>query len=240
MAVSIANLTQGSDEDGGSGSSTASVSPSADKLQLLTVGSRTGITADPNQPTVTGNGLTWVAVNTTVYDNSSSSRRRVTVFRAMGASPSAGAIAIDFGGQNQTNVTWILDEFTGMDTTGTNGSGAVVQSAVNQDVDGGVLTLTVTLAAFGDAGNATFGAFSVDNGSATTAAGAGGFALSGDIASSTGIKTSSEFRNDNDTSVSMDWSGVVDVIVGGVAIEIKVAAVVSSDFLPRLNLMGVG
>ncbi len=125
MAVAISNLTTGSDSDGGSGSTTASVAPSAYSLILLTVMSRTGITVNPNQPTVTGNGLTWVAIGSTVFDSTSSSRRRVTLFRALGAGPTSGAITIDFGGQAQTDVTWVVDEASGVDTSGTNGSGAI-------------------------------------------------------------------------------------------------------------------
>ena len=172
MAVSIANKTSGLDEDGGSSSTTASTTPASNKLQLLLVASRTGITANPNQPTATGNSLTWVAIASVIYDSTSSSRRRVTLFRALGASPTAGAITIDFNGQNQTDVVWILDEATGMDTSGTNGSGAIVQSATNVDEGGSATALTVTLAAFGSVDNGTYGGFGWD-GDPTATAGTG-------------------------------------------------------------------
>lgn len=221
MAISATNLTSGSDTDGNSTASTASVSPSSNKLQLLSVSSRTGITADPNQPTATGNGLTWVVVNSIVYDTTSSSRRRITVLRAMGASPSSGAIAIDFGGQNQTAVDWVLDEYTGMDTSGTNGSGAIVQSATNKDESGTATSLTVTLSAFGSTANATYGTFSADV-SGTYVAGTG-FIISAQLnASTTDLSIATEFRNDNDTTVNItDASGWGSV--GGIAVEIKIA-----------------
>ena len=238
MAVAISNLTTGSDTDGNSTATTASVSPAGDNLLLLTVASRTGISTNPNQPTVTGNGLTWVAEKTTVYDDSSSSRRRITVFRAMGASPSTGAITIDFGGQNQTTAIWSLDQLSGTDTTGTNGSGAIVQSVANQDTTGTGASLTVTLAAFGSANNATFGGFGNGNGTNTSTAGTG-FTKSGDVTDSADIRLTTEFVASNDTSVDMSWSGASEV--GGVGIEIKAfVATVVSTIAPQRLTMGVG
>lgn len=217
--MTISNLTSGGDLDGGSSSSTASIAPTANRLILLTVSSRTGITANPNQPTVTGNGLTWVAINSIVYDTTSSSRRRVTLFRAMGAAPSAGAVAIDFGGQAQTDVGWSVDQSSsGVDISGTNGSGAIVQSATNKDEAGGT-SLTVTLAAFGNSGNATFGAFAIGDFGITPTVGSG-FTMLGqsNIGSGNGVDCFTEYKSTNDTSVDMDF-GVA--LSGGIAIEIK-------------------
>ena len=73
---------------------TASHTPAPNTLQLLEVVARTNISVDTVQPTVTGNGLTWVLVNDIVYDTTSSSRKRLSVFRAMGSSPSTGACTI--------------------------------------------------------------------------------------------------------------------------------------------------
>lgn len=226
MAVAVTNILGGTDEDGNSSSTTASFTPSANKLQFLTVGSRTGITADPNQPTVTGDGLTWVVVNSVVYDTTSASRRRQTVFRALGASPSTGSLTIDFGGQNQTDVVWILDEASGMDTTGTNGSGAVVQSVTNKDETGTATSLTVTLAAFGSADNATYGSFGWDGSTSTGTQGSGFTLLKTQNDTGTDISSLTEFKNTNDTSVDATFSPAVGV-VGGIAIEIKAATVAS-------------
>lgn len=220
MAISVANLTSGQDTDGGSGSTTASVSPSSNKLLLLTIASRTGITANPNIPTATSTGLTWEQVNTIVFDSSSSSRRRVTVLRALAASPSAGAIAIDFGGQNQSDVGWSLEEFTGMDISGTNGSGAIVQSATNSDESGSATSITVTLAAFGSVDNATFGAFGTDEVISLTE-GSGFTLLAKDNGTTTPIGYLTEFKSTNDTSV--DMTSGAGMLVGGIGVEIKAA-----------------
>ncbi len=199
---------------------TASQSPTADTLQLLTVTSRTGITADPNQPTVTGNGLTWVAVNTTVYDIAGSSRKRVTLFRAMGASPSAGAITVDFGGQTQSDITVILDEASGTDTTGSDGAGAIVQSAVNQDTTASSSTLTVTLAAFASGTNTCYAAMAASGGTAATLK--AGFTLAGtNVGAGNQVATVTEYKLTSDTTPSVTWTSGGEL--GGLAVEIKEA-----------------
>lgn len=234
MAIACTNLTTGADIDGGSSSTSASISPGANRLVLATIDQRTGITADPNQPTATGNGLTWVVVNSIVYDTSSSSRKRVTVLRAMGASPSAGAVTFDFGGQNNTDVHWTIEECTGMDTSGTNGSGAIVQSVTAKDETGSASSLTVTLAGFGSADNATFGGFGVST--ETGYAVGSGFTLKGTSNTFAGSsRVISEFRSDNDTSVDITMTGS---LVGGVAIEVK-AAVAGATIRNHMSLLGV-
>lgn len=221
MAIVATNLTTGGDADGNSTASTASITPSANKLILLTVVSKTAITTDPNQPTASGNGLTWVVINSVVYDTTSSSRRRVTCLRAMGASPSSGALAIDFGGQNQTNVDWVIDELSDTDTSGTNGSGAIVQTALASDGTNTVSTITATLAAFGSTNNATYGSIGAGGNTFTITAGSG-FIIIGDSATTNQLRASTEFRNDNDTTVDFSMSGNQEM--GLVAIEIKAAA----------------
>lgn len=230
MAVAVANLTTGSDTDGGTSCVTASITPTANSLVLLTVTSRTGITADPSQPTVTGNGLTWVQIGSTQLDSTSASRRRVTLLRAMGPAPTAGAITIDFAGQNQTSMTWVVDECASVDTSGTNGSGAVVQSAVNQNpVDTGVTSLTVTLADFTSTANATYGGFGNGGEGAMTAG--TGFTITAQtqVASSNGA--AAEFKATNDTSVDITTP---TAFIGGIAIEIRVVSI------RTLPLLGAG
>ncbi len=227
--VSASNLISGSTTNVNS-SSTASISPSANKLELLTVSSRTDISANPNQPTVTGNGLTWVAVNSIVYDTTSTSRRRVTLFRAMGASPTSGALSIDFSGQTQTDITWSVDELSGVDTTGTSGSGAIVQSATNKDETGSATSLAITLSSFGNTANATYAGIGKDGNTSATAG--SGFTISSDVASSTNVGTSTQWKNTNDTSVDISYAS--SVLVGGIAVEIKAGT--SSSVYPNISL----
>lgn len=138
-AIACAALTSGN----GTASATAvtaSVSPSPDALVLTSVVS--SLASEPDPPSgATGNGLTWVQVATVAYHTDD---RRVTVFRAMGASPSAGAITVTWA-ESQTSFQWSVVECTGVDTSGTDGSGAVVQSTTNTAA--AATSITGTLAA---------------------------------------------------------------------------------------------
>lgn len=198
---------------------TASITPTSNYLILLSVTSRTAISANPNQPTATGNGLTWVVINSVIWDSTSSSRKRLTLLRAMGASPSTGAITIDFGGQNQTDINWSVDQVSGIDISGTNGSGAVVQSATNKDESGTAATLTVALSGFGSTDNGTFGVLSGDGTGTNTFSAGTGFSSIG--YTNGNLQLAPEWKNSNDTSVDGTFSG--NCMLGGIAIEIKAA-----------------
>src|SRR5712692_2445332 len=147
-AVTATHLTSG--QTSGTSATTASISPGANQLILAWV----GLTGDPpsaGNPTLTGNGLTWVQVGTISF---SSRPNGLYLFRAMGAAPTAGSVTINIG-TSQDFIGWTITQFSGVDTSGTNGSGAVVQSATNNGAS--VSALTVTLAAFGSPSNATAG-----------------------------------------------------------------------------------
>lgn len=218
--ISSTNITTGAISTPGTSFTTNSFTPKANKLYLISMAVRNNDNStDPLDPTITGCGLTWVNVNGTIYDNTGTSRRRITVFRALGSSPSTGTLTIDFGAVTHNNLDYSIDEFYGVDISGTNGSGAIVQSAVNQDTAGTASTLTATLGAFGSTNNATFGVFAGNNLTVTTTAGTG-FAKVGDIGGNSRLTT--EFRQDNDTSVDITFSTTCQI--GGVAIELKAAA----------------
>jgi hypothetical protein len=195
---------------------TASVTPTAARLQLLTVMSAVS-TGTPNIPTVTGCGLTWVRIGGFNF----SATHRITVFRALGLTPTAGTLTIDFasGGvsQTQTYGAWGLTEFANVDQSGTNGSGAIVQT-VSANSGAVVTTLTVTLAAFSNVNNATFGALGV-GANRTITEGAGFTQLSEIAGSSPGATLATEWKNSNDTSV--DWSWTTGSGASGVGVEIK-------------------
>lgn len=224
MAVAVANkLSSGA--SAASSAVTPSVTPVANRLYLLTVATRTAITADPNTPTATGAGLTWVQVATTLYDTTSSTRKRITMFRAMGVG-SAGALTIDFTGQTQTDIEYILDEFTGVDAGGTNGSSAIVQSNVNSDGTATIMAVTVTLAAFKGAGNATYGSSAIGQHSVYTPD-TGYSTVTQDTATTN--DAISQFNVGNDTSVVFTWADPTEI--GAIAVEIKVARLARPIFV---------
>ncbi len=219
-SASADHLFTGSASDTSS-PTTSSITMTTNDLELLTVVSRTGTSINPNQPTVTGDGLTWVVEKSVVYDTSSSSRRRVTTFRALG-SPTTGVLSISFGGQTQTDVVWSLDEFSGVDISGTNGSGAVVQSAFAFDASGSVSSLVTTLGSFSGNGNSTFGAFGWATGSPDISTAGSGFTKLGDIVdSNSNLRLTTEFKTSNDTTVDQSLS--TNSEVGGIALEIVAA-----------------
>lgn len=214
MPVTATVLTNDKSEVSGSSKTTASISPTANRLILCAVSSNHASTL-PNEPTVSGCSLTWVKI-----DSNSGGTRRITLFRALGASPTTGTLTISFGGQNQANVHWAVVECANVDTSGTNGSGAVRQSALGTG-SGTHTSTTATLAAFGNANNATFGCFEHPSGTAVTEG--SGFTELSETTTSSAITLQTEFKNSNDTSVDWTYSSTT-VVTRAIAIEIVYAA----------------
>ena len=159
-AVTQTFLTRGQMPGAANSFVTSSTSPSSDKLVLLFI-SNTTAGADTN-PTVTGNGMTWVRV---LASNDSDGNGALSVFRAMNttSTPSTGAITVTFSG-SQTRAAWTLSEFGNVDLTGTNGSGAVVQSSTLQiDTGSTSLIASTTLLAFASTNNAIYGQVYAEN-----------------------------------------------------------------------------
>lgn len=219
-AVSCSVLTQDTSTTNATSYTTASVSPTSDALILVaTMATRNAATAcaDNDVTSVAGNSLTYVHINRQCFSAAGVPTQTVELWRSLGAAPSTGTIVIGFGGNTQINGSWAVIECTGVDTSGTDGSGAIVQNAINLTEPG--TSLTVTLAAFGDAGNATLGAFGLATNQAVTPG--TGFTELAEQQNSEGHTLQVQWRNDNDTSVDASWSSVD---AGGVAVEIKAAA----------------
>lgn len=230
------SLTSDSSTTDAASYDTASITPSANALVLVAVISSK---ANPPSaaPTLSGNGLTFVEITTVTWSSIATPTRRVTLFRAMGASPSAGAITIDFGGTTQTNCLWSVVQYTTADTTGTNGSGAIVQSATNaaNSANG----LTVTLAAFGDTvNNWAYGCFS-KNDIETIDPGAGFTEFHEAAVLSPANQLQAEWKLGEDTSVDVTHTGTARNY-GGIAVEVKAAAGGAAVQRAKLALLGVG
>lgn len=221
MAVATpTNLTKGGTTTDANNFNTASVTFTANRLYILTVNTRTGISANPNQPTATGGNVTWVVPTngSEVIDTTSSSRRRLTVLCGICSSTTTGAVNIALGGQTQETAGWIIDEIA----SGFDSSGTIVQAAKNNS-QVAVTSITATLAAFGSASNATYGAFGCSNGTTNPTAGSG-FATvteNTDAGGDGNLGLETEFRADNDTTVDFTFSS--DSELGCIGIEIKAA-----------------
>jgi hypothetical protein len=153
-AVTAKELETSASSTGANQFTTGSITPTAYNLVLVWVTSTRANT--PPIPTLSGIFPTWDQVTTVTWNSISKPKTRTTLFRAMGASPTAGSITITFG-NNQQGCRWSVIQFGQVDTSGANGSGAVVQSASNA-TDGNT-TLAVILGAMRNATDATAGSF---------------------------------------------------------------------------------
>jgi hypothetical protein len=213
MAIAAAALTGSNQTVNNTSFSTASITPTANRLVLALIYNRVSA-GTASAPTLSGNGLTWVEVDSV----QTAAARRLTLFRAMGGSPSAGAVTIDCGGVTHIHCIWSIVEFSGVDTSGTNGSGAIVQSDA---INGAAATsLTVTLAAFSDVLNATYGGFMYLANEAGTTGNGGAYTQIHQVNQAENTTSViSEYLLANDTSVDASWTS--SVASYGVAVEIK-------------------
>ena len=221
MTVAFTNLGGALDNTGGSTTVTSSVTLTANRLHLLTVSSQQFNGSPAATPTCTG----WTQVATFVYYNAGGTdipSNRLTVLRQMPGSNATGTHTIDFGGTSQTEVVWAIDQSdANVETGGTNGSSAIVQSVTNS---GNGTALSATLAAFGSTDNGTFGAaVTYASGMTPWTVGTSFTALSNQAGGfTTDLSLLTEYRDVNDTSVDATASGTGDW--GMVAIEIAAAA----------------
>ena len=149
---------------------TASISPAPNALILLAVMGHRSYGASAS-PIVTGGGMTaWEEVGTVTFDPVSSPLKRVTLYLAMSASPGNGPITITFP-STVSHAQWIVSQWDGVDVSGANGAGAIVQvGSARADAASG---LAVTLAAFQSANNAAYGVFGVRSSSTAVTPGSG-------------------------------------------------------------------
>ena len=210
MALAVTQLTSGTSTTNSTTVVTSSVTPTADALVLLAVFGRVNNTPPSG---VTGNGLTWVMIDSS--STSALSLRNISLWRALGSSPSAGAITVTWVG-TQTEKAWSVFEITGVDTSGTNGSGAIVQSVKNGD-PANSNSPTLTLSAFGSANNMAVGFFHHFANEVTTPG--SGFTEIHDLQLSESAAGNQTEYKLNDTTVDASWATVSDWL--GIAVEVK-------------------
>ena len=216
--ISATNLTSGTSATDATSYATASITPTANRLVLLAVTSHIAGGVSPVEPTATGNGLTWVSISTNVTWNCN--LRRMTLFRAMGDAPTTGAITISFGSETQLFSTWSVVEFSNVDTSGTNGSGAIVQ-VVNHTWGTGFATArTETISAFSVNGNAAYG-YKQHGTNEVTTPGVGFTELNDDNLNDGGLLSGNQTQwklSDN----SIDWTWATSARSMAILAEIKV------------------
>jgi len=219
----VNKIAESTGTDGASFTTTGTLNPVANKLYLAVVTNSKTTPAIPDPVSLTGGGLTWTQVASSTH-----TALRLTVFRALSASPGAAATltASAQGGVSQTGWTIIVVELDGIDTSGVNGAGAIVQSVAG---DGGsALGGSLTLAAFGDpTNNAAFAAWEHQAAEATTPE--AGWTELADITRTTPSRgAETEWRTGQDTTPTASWATSADWV--GVAVEIKAAPGTATDY----------
>ena len=218
MAITATLLTSGSSTTDSTTFTTASISPTANRLVVIKVGSGDAGSAAVAPTSVVGAGLTFASINDQTVNNGFS---RVAVWRALSASPGSGALTITFSATMESCV-WIVEEYADVDTGGTNGSAAIVQSAKASGI--GTTSGSVTLAAFGDAvNNAVSSAWHHSNNFVVTPE-AGYTEITELNEPSWTAQLESSWKIGEDTTVTASWSAISSW--GGICFEIKASSAV--------------
>ncbi len=211
----VSSLTSGSSSVDATSYTTASVTLKAGRLYLMSVENSK---ASADVVSVISSGPTFTSRSSTQFNGTAN---RISIWSAVPTVDYTGTLVIDFGGGNtQTGACWSLDEFSGVDTSTTNG---IVQNAVGT---GNSTTPLATLGAFGNANNATFGATGQSAANAT--APGTGFTETADVTAATPAQAlETEWRVDNSTAVG---STITSNPWGICAVELKADA--SSFIIP--------
>lgn len=143
---------------------TAIVTPATNSLTTITVVSRKAA-GDPGTPWAQGCAMTWVTHDSVLI----ASNRRLTVFRSLNAVTSPDSVSIRFAA-TQTHALWSIDQFTNVDTTGSNGSGAIGNSPTA--TTGATSPSSISLSAIQNSNSVAFGAQGKD-GTGAVAPGSG-------------------------------------------------------------------
>jgi hypothetical protein len=215
-SLAFANLGASANPDIGDVSNAASYAntswaPPSAGLILAFVYSA-GVGADPNVPTMSGNGITWVPI-ATVLD--AANDQRISLFAADAAGSTTGVTTVDFGGQTQD---WCTTSFVG--ATGVDLSGGVAAAFVQAVTGNSTATsASIALAAAGDAANRPIAGFAIPAG--TGIAPRAAWTEADELPVGGVIRSESQYRPDAfETTASATWDGVSRAWVG-IAVELK-------------------
>ena len=218
---------------------TASIAPAANALVTVAVMGHNMTAASPS-PTVTGGGMAgWSLVATIAFDPVASPHKRLSVFRALSPSPGSGPLKITFAG-TQLNCQWIVSQWQGVETSGTNGSNAIARSGSARGDNVG--SLVVALAGFADANDVAYGVFGVRNSAASITPGAGFTEIAELASGETPPSDLQAERKAGDNTIDARWA---KVNAGALGLEIRAAAptvipVASVDVAPESASVAVG
>lgn len=223
MAVTATLLVKGSSTTDQAAYTTGAwtTNPTADKVLLAAVMSSKGST--PDTPSLSGSSITWTLITTKDFDTTSTPTKRLSLFRARPSAPGTAGVTITHA-TTHTACAWAVVELDGVDTSGTNGSGAILQNATN--AANAAPGLTVTLGAFTGTDTATLGVFG-SSGSDGINAGTGFTKITGTTHTNPGGSFAVTFLDGQDTTVDCTKGGTTDRDFGGIAVELGVRITVS-------------
>lgn len=235
MAVAATNIDSGTDTDTDT-TTTNSKTFHSDRLYLISVRKRESSGFEPGEPTVSGTGISFDVIDSAYTDTGGSSRQKQTLLVAMPSSNTTTTLSIEYAFSG-TNISYVIDELTGA-VTGNNGADAIVQYNTNTNPDTPATSISTTLAAFGDAGNATYGSYGCGNASGNNPSVGGGFTEVGRYEESSEDTATilTEFKSSNDTSVDVSFSEDYELGITGV----EIAAAVVSTAVPQRTVVGAG
>ena len=216
MAIVVTHLeTDGRDPDATS-YVTGSVTIPANNLGLIWITTAKGTT--PDTPSITN----WTLVTDILWSTTGTPTRRTSLLRRMPGSDETGTLTISYGG-TQTACLYSIAKCAGVDTSGTNGSGATVafQEGMNDTAETAALfNFDVTP----NAANTVLAGFSWNN-QGTLTQGSGFTMLAQDTTATSTINIGTEYRLDG-TNVAM--SNASSARWAGLAIEVLPAAAVAA------------
>jgi hypothetical protein len=211
-------LTSGNSRVNAKVCTTASIAPAANGLVTVAVLGHNGTAASP-KPTISGGGMaSWTQVATVAFDGVATPHKRLTVFRALSSSPGSGPLRITFT-TTQSNCEWIVSQWKGIETSGTNGGNAIAQAASARGDN--VTGLVVTLGAFAAPGNVAYGVVGVRRSTAGITPGAGFTEIAERPSGETPPSDLQAERSAGDRTIDARWSRANG---GALGLEIKAAS----------------
>ena len=217
MAVSATTLAMGSNTANASAYTTASVAGATNTLVLLAFQNHGATQRSVSSVVGGGASAGWTSVKSINYNVVATPLDEVDVWRYLSSSPAAASVITVTLSGSASNGQWVVAQFSGVSTAGTNGANAVVQS-VSSQADA-VSILTCILASFTSTVNVPYGAISFS----TT--------VLGTINPGSNFKELGEANATEHSGIESEWSSVITTKVdaaltagtrsaGGIALEI--------------------
>jgi len=125
MTVTAISTVAAGQDTNTSMATTASYAWQNNKLYTMVTAIDAGASVTGTVTSMTGGGLTWVQVTTLPF---SSTTRRLDIWRALVASGATTDVITIGLSKTHSRLRWAGAEWSGMDTTGTNGSGAIANN----------------------------------------------------------------------------------------------------------------